>query len=159
MSTICSTRFQSKRTRFNEGYVTVFFTVSIALIMSLFIGMFYSARENAIRMRTVAVADTAMTSIFAEYNKQLWEQYGLVFVDASYMTDSTGMKLYPYQRYLMELREEIPIITANGYWDKDHNFYETDSDSPYQDILDIYEYTQYNNLADGKHRIKNFFGE
>ncbi len=78
---------------------------------------------------------------------------------SSIMADSTGMKLYPYQRYLMELREEIPIITANGYWDKDHNFYETDSDSPYQDILDIYEYTQYNNLADGKHRIKNFFGE
>ncbi len=93
MSTICSTRFQSKRTRFNEGYVTVFFTISIAIIMSLFIGMFYSARENAIRMRTVTVADTAMTSIFAEYNKQLWEQYGLVFVDSSYMTDSTGMKL------------------------------------------------------------------
>lgn len=90
---ICSTRYLSKPKRYKNGYVTIFFTIAISLIFSLLVTLIYSARENAIRMRTVSAADTAMTSAFAEYNKELWRQYELLFVDSSYMTDSYGMNL------------------------------------------------------------------
>lgn len=88
------------------------------------------------------------------------KEYGEISLNylQTVMADAAGMKLTPYQRYLMELRSDIPVITAHGYWDKDHNFYEdTDAASPYKEELDLYEYTQYNNLSDGKNRIQNFF--
>ena len=90
---IFSTKYPNRRIKSNDGYVTVFFTASIAIIMSLILGLFASIRENAVRVKTVSATDTAMTSIFAEYNKELWKQYGLIFVDSSYMTQSYGMKL------------------------------------------------------------------
>lgn len=76
-----------------KGYITVFFTAVLAICMSLFLVMFTGIRENAIRMKAVAATDTAMTSVFAEYSKELWKQYGLIFVDSSYMTKSYSMKL------------------------------------------------------------------
>lgn len=88
------------------------------------------------------------------------KEYGEISLNylSAVMADAAGMKLTPYQRYLMELRDQVPVITAHGYWDKDHHFYEdADADSPYKDALDLYEYTQYNNLADTKNRVENFF--
>lgn len=90
---IFSTKYPNRLIKSSNGYVTVFFTASIAIIISLILGLFVSIRENAIRVKTVSATDTAMTSIFAEYNKELWKQYGLIFVDSSYMTQSYGMKL------------------------------------------------------------------
>lgn len=90
---ICSIRFQSKQVKFKDGYVTVFFTLAITMTISLILGILYSVRENALRMRTVLAVDTALTSVFAEYNRELWKQYDLIFVDSSYMTDSYGMSL------------------------------------------------------------------
>lgn len=68
------------------------------------------------------------------------------------------MKLSPYNRFLMDLYEEVPVFTVNGYRDKNGKFYEkVDEQSPYKDMLDLYEYTQYNNLMDSKNRVENFF--
>lgn len=76
-----------------KGYVTVFFTVAIALCMSLIIGLFYEIQDNAMRMKAVCAADTSMTSVFAEYNKALWDRFSLVFVDSAYGANTTGMAL------------------------------------------------------------------
>ena len=74
------------------------------------------------------------------------------------MMDGADMKLKPYNRFLLELMEEVPIFTVNGYWDKNHEFYgEVNEESPYKEMLDLYEYTQYNNLVDTNNRIENFF--
>lgn len=76
-----------------KAYVTIFFSIAMALCMSLFLGMIYAVRENAIRMKAAVTVDTAMTSTFAEYNRVLWEQYGLIFVDASYQSQASGLAL------------------------------------------------------------------
>ena len=74
------------------------------------------------------------------------------------MADASGMKLTPYERFLMDLREDVPVITAHGYWDRNHKFYEEiDQPSPYLEQLRLYEYTAYNNLIDSKNRVENFF--
>lgn len=67
-----------------KGYVTVFFSLVITLCFSLFIGMIYGARENAIRLKATQAMETSLRSCFGEYQKDLWEKYKLVFVDASY---------------------------------------------------------------------------
>lgn len=87
----CLTKSPSKQTRYKAGYVTIFFTLALSLIVPLLIGMIYSVRKNAIVMKTVSTVNTGMISEFAEYNRELWEQYGLIFVDSSYMSKGTGM--------------------------------------------------------------------
>ena len=76
-----------------KGYITVFFTIAVAISMSLVITMLYSLRSSAVRMKAVCAMDVALTSVFAEYNRALWDQYGLIFVDAGYMTKVSGLAL------------------------------------------------------------------
>ena len=67
-----------------KGYLTVFLSLTITLIMSLILALFQGARIGAVKMKTECVADIAMNSVLAEYNRQLYEQYGLLMVDTSY---------------------------------------------------------------------------
>lgn len=76
-----------------KAYVTVFFTIATALSLSLFISLLYGIRDSASRMKVVSAADTAMTSAFAEYNRELWKQYNLIFTDSSYQTRNSSMFL------------------------------------------------------------------
>ncbi len=61
--------------------------------MSLFLSMIYAVRENALRMRSKEASDISMNSAFAEYVKTLFDDYGLIFVDAGYMTKTRSMIL------------------------------------------------------------------
>ena len=67
-----------------KGYLTVFLSLSITIIMSLILALFQGARIGAVKMKTECVADIAMNSVLAEFNRQLYEQYGLLMVDTSY---------------------------------------------------------------------------
>lgn len=67
-----------------DGYLTVYLALTISILMSLILTLFYGARVGAVRMKTEFVADIAMNSILAEYHRQLYEQYGLLMVDTSY---------------------------------------------------------------------------
>ncbi|MBR1693511.1 MAG: LTA synthase family protein [Lachnospiraceae bacterium] len=97
--------------------------------------------------------------IWANYDIEETD-YGEISLNylSAIMAESAGMKLTPYERFLLDLRRDVPVITAHGYWDKNHTFYEEiDEDSPYKELLDLYEYSEYNNLMDTKNRIENFF--
>ena len=67
-----------------KGYVTVFLSLSIMIIMSLILVLFQGARIGAVKMKTECVADISMNSVLAEYSRALYEQYGLLMVDTSY---------------------------------------------------------------------------
>ena len=67
-----------------KGYVTVFLSLSIMVIMSLILVLFQGARIGAVKMKTECVADISMNSVLAEYSRALYEQYGLLMVDTSY---------------------------------------------------------------------------
>ena len=70
-----------------KGYLTVYLSLTIMIIMSLILVLFQGARIGAVKMKSECTADTAMNSALAEYNRKLYEQYGLLFVDTSYGTD------------------------------------------------------------------------
>lgn len=69
-----------------KGYLTVFLSMSITIIMSLILVLFQGARIGAVKMKTECVADIAMNSVLAEYSRELYRQYGLLMVDTSYGT-------------------------------------------------------------------------
>lgn len=74
------------------------------------------------------------------------------------MLESTGMKLSPFNQFLLDMHKQIPVLTANGYFGEDGNYYSLkDESSPYYESLRKYQILQYNNLFDKKKRIENFF--
>lgn len=67
-----------------RGYITVFLSLSLTLILSLVFTVIEGARISAIRMKFECVTDIGMNSVLAEYHKELLKQYDLLFVDTSY---------------------------------------------------------------------------
>jgi len=82
-----------------KGYVTVFFSIAIYLCLSLFIGLMYGARESAVRARTREAAEVSLRSVFGEYQKELWKEYNLIFVDATYGYETESFIL-PEEHYV-----------------------------------------------------------
>lgn len=74
------------------------------------------------------------------------------------MLESTGMKLSPFNQFLLDIHKQIPVLTTNGYFGEDGSYYSLkDESSPYYESLRKYQILQYNDLFDKKKRIENFF--
>lgn len=67
-----------------KGYITVFLSLSLTMILSLVFTIIEGARISAIRMKFECVSDIGMNSVLAEYHRELLSQYDLLFVDTSY---------------------------------------------------------------------------
>lgn len=67
-----------------KGQITVFLSLMFTIMTSLLLTVVEGARIKAIRFQTECVADMAMDSALAEYNRELFSQYDLLFVDTSY---------------------------------------------------------------------------
>lgn len=76
------------------GSITIYLALIFTIILSFLLFIIEGARENAIRMKAELAMDLSMSSIFAEYNRQLLEQYDLFFIDASYgQTDASTERI------------------------------------------------------------------
>ena len=62
-----------------------------------------------------------------------------------------------YQKYLLELSEQIPVITAQCYIGKDGVIHNTSDIYEYSELLSVYQNVQYNYLFDTKNRADQFF--
>jgi len=59
------------------GYLTVYMTITLGVILTLCLTMIEGARRSAMRMEAELVTDTAMRSLLAEYNRELMRQYNI----------------------------------------------------------------------------------
>lgn len=96
----------------------------------------------------------------------LWANYDIeeannIEISANYLAglllDTANLKTTPYINFLNQLRAYIPIITGNGYMDKDgiyHDFYE---ENEYSELINKYKLLQYNNVFDRTNRITELF--
>ena len=76
----------------------------------------------------------------------------------SYAQQKIGGRLTAFDKYLLDLRETIPVLTSQGYYDSDGNFYDLeDEEAPFSDKVKEYEMIQYNGLVDSRHRVNEFF--
>ena len=76
----------------------------------------------------------------------------------SILTQTAGVKMSGYQKFLSEIRKEVPVINSQGYWGKNGKFYQIDDKkSPYYDIIQKYRIIQYNMMFDKSHRRDSFF--
>lgn len=97
----------------------------------------------------------------------IWANYDIKeqFIDKTSMNylqsilfETAGVKMTGYQKFLNDVRKEVPTITSQGYWGKNGKFYQVDDkNSPYYDIIQEYRIIQYNMMFDTKNRVNSFF--
>lgn len=73
-----------------EGYLTVFLSLILSVMISLCLVLIYGVRENTRRLEIECVTDIGMNNILAEYHRELLVQYDLFFIDTSYGTALTS---------------------------------------------------------------------
>lgn len=69
-----------------KGQITIYLTLIFTLILSVFLSAFEAARGSHLKIRMENAVQTAIHSTFGEYHRVLFERYGLLFVDTSYMS-------------------------------------------------------------------------
>ncbi len=71
--------------------------------------------------------------------------------------EAAGLPLTGYDKFLQQLKEKLPVLTANGTFDAEGNYYTTTSkDSPAAEEVKLYEYLVYNHLFKGSDRSTLF---
>lgn len=88
----------------------------------------------------------------------IWANYDIeekenVEISTNYLSvllsEVANTPMSSYMNFLSELKKEIPIITANGYKDKDGNIYQIkDTTSPYYELINKYNILQYYQMFD-----------
>ena len=99
--------------------------------------------------------------IWANYKIDTKKYKDLKDISANYLTslvlDVANIQKTPYLEFLDELREEIPIITGNGYMDKTGKYHDFSEDTEYNELIENYHYLQFNNMFDRKNKLTSLF--
>ncbi len=76
----------------------------------------------------------------------------------SVLADRLDLPMTGYQKYLLDLSEELPVLAAGGYWTKDGDFYTlSDEESPYYEMVNDYHILEYNYIFGKDNRYLDFF--
>lgn len=96
--------------------------------------------------------------IWANYDIEEQENVNISMNSLStLMLESTGMKLSPFNQFLLDIHKQIPVLTTNGYFGEDGSYYSLkDESSPYYESLRKYQILQYNDLFDKKKGLRTF---
>ncbi len=73
-----------------NGYLTVFMSLCIGVVLSLCLTLIEGARQGGAALEARCAADIGLQSVFAEYHRQLLSQYNLFAIDSSYGTGAPG---------------------------------------------------------------------
>lgn len=82
------------------GYLTVYLTLSLTLIVSLYLVLIDSVRYKGAALEAMCAAETGLSSIMGEYNRELFEQFDLFGIDCSYGTASA--KINHTEQHLLQ---------------------------------------------------------
>lgn len=77
------------QTKYN-AYLTVYLSLIFGIVLSLLFVFVEGAAIGAVRAQAELVADLGLDSVFAEYNREVLNQYELFFVDSSYGSSNGG---------------------------------------------------------------------
>ena len=89
------------------------------------------------------------------------DEYEIKDISANYLSslvfDVAELQKTPYLEFLTQLRQEIPVITGNGYMSKDGEYHELDEINEYSELINEYRMVQYNNMFDKSQKINWLF--
>ena len=96
----------------------------------------------------------------------IWANYDLEDIDvpdislnylSTLLLDVAGLETTPYQNFLKNMKQEIPVITGHGYMDKTGTYHDFTEANEYTSLISDYEILQYNNMFGGKNIYKDLF--
>ena len=90
--------------QYADGYLTVFLTLSLTVMLSLVLVLFEGGRINAVRMKTETAGNIAVRSVLGEFHRELLRQYDLYFIDTSYGTGAGSLD--NVRRHLQDYMEK-----------------------------------------------------
>ncbi len=106
--------------RRGEGYLTVYLTLCLTIILSLYLVLIDGARRNGAGMEAICATEAGLQSIMAEYHRELLEQYNLFAIDSSYGSAVCGKK--NTEAHLMEyIKKNLDVgdVLLGGYLYRD----------------------------------------
>lgn len=110
-----------------NGYLTVYLSLVFAIILSLFLALVEGVAMGAARLQAELAADLGLDSVFAEYHRELFKQYGLLFIDDSYGTGKGSVSkieehLADYMSYNLNPKKGL-LIAPGSNWVSLENVY------------------------------------
>jgi phosphoglycerol transferase MdoB-like AlkP superfamily enzyme len=76
---------------------------------------------------------------------------------SSYLLKTAGLKGTTYNDYLLGLYQEIPVLNALFYIDKEDRMHLFSENTSYQNMIMDYRIVGYNNALDKKNRLKEYY--
>ena len=103
---------QARFKLYEDGYLTVYLSLIFGIVLSLVLSLVEGAALGASRAQAELVADLGMDSAFAEYHREILNQYELFFLDTSYGEADGGLgstqeHLLDYMEYNMTPKKEL----------------------------------------------------
>lgn len=95
---------EKKALYYVKAEISIYLALILGIMLSLVMTLVEGARRNAVKMQIECVVDMGLDSIFAEYHRELLNQYDLFFIDTSYgetfpSLATTEMHLSEYMEY------------------------------------------------------------
>ncbi len=93
------------------------------------------------------------------HNDKIFDDISVNYLSAEIMK-LAGLPMTAYQKYLVDIQEDLPVLTAFGILDQDGNYYEPNldpSEYPFEEIIREYNYLIYNYQFDTDNRNDDFF--
>ena len=96
----------------------------------------------------------------------IWANYDLEVIETgdisanflgSFILKLANLELAPYNKFLLSVWEEVPVLGKNGYYMADGSYIPWSSSQEYPEVLKRYQRLQYNNVADRGHRQDSLF--
>ena len=105
-----------------KGYISVYLCLILAVLIPLIATIIEAARFSAMKLDIECAVDIGMDSVLAEYNRELFEEYDLFFVDTSYgesigNTDNTVEHFDDYLSYNLDPDKNLIVLNAKDLFD------------------------------------------
>lgn len=100
-----------------KGYLTVFLAMSLSILTGFVLLLTSSVIKNAEKVRFECAVDTGMNAVLSEYHIVLYERYGLIYVDASYLGKEPSVSnIEERLRFYMEANTTQILQGKNSPW-------------------------------------------
>lgn len=91
-----------------RGEITVFLSLTLVCILSLFMGLLESARTAGARLYLTMAANSSMASVMSQYNRNLWDMYRLLFLEYESL-EAIGHSFDGYLDFYLEQENLYPM--------------------------------------------------
>ncbi len=103
-----------------DGYLTIYATLSLTVILSLFLALLEGARSHTFQLEAQLITDIAADSVLAEYHRELFEQYGMFWIDTSYGTAEPSVeKLKEHMDWYVRQNCDMGDVFLGNYFYRD----------------------------------------